>query len=207
MSVVSKVQARLSRMKRGIPFSIGGFYTLGSPVAVQKAMSRLAQKGIIERVAKGFYVRPKPLESMPSIKKTASAEQVAKVWAKQNHHKLVRQGMESAYRLGLQTQAPVKTIYWTSGPSRHFSVGNEVVVVRHVSSTKLRWIGSPEGELLRSFLSMSAESISLSDLSVAFERLKVSKKETENLIGKLESQPLPHAWHKKLQQYEQLIAA
>jgi len=43
-----------------------------------KALSRLAHEGLIERVAKGIYVRPKSLASMPSIKISASAEQIAK---------------------------------------------------------------------------------------------------------------------------------
>ena len=115
MSVAIKVSSRVDRMRRGVPFSITGFYSLGSKVAVQKAMSRLVQEGVLERVAKGFYVRPKPLPSMPSIKTTASADQVAKVWAKEHGYKLVTQGQESAYRLGFQTQAPMKKVYWTNG--------------------------------------------------------------------------------------------
>ena len=68
---------------------------------MQKALSRLAQEGVVERVAKGIYVRPKTLASMPSIKITASAEQIAKKWAQQHGYTLVRQGIKSAYRLGL----------------------------------------------------------------------------------------------------------
>ena len=57
------------------------------------------------------------MASVPSIKLTASAEQVAKKWAQQNGYKLVRQGVDSAYRLGFQTQAPIKTVFWTNGVS------------------------------------------------------------------------------------------
>ena len=88
MSTSEKVTRQLQRMRRGVPFSISQFHELGTAASVQKALSRLAQEGVIERVAKGIYVRPKVLASMPSIKITASAEQIAKKWAQQNGYTL-----------------------------------------------------------------------------------------------------------------------
>lgn len=202
MSVAMKVSSRVNRMKRGVPFSITGFYSLGSRTSVQKAISRLAQEGVVERVSKGFYVRPKPLPSMPSIKTTASAEQVAKVWAKEHGYKLVSQGQEAAYRLGFQTQAPMKTVYWSNGPSREFRIGNQVVEVRHISGQKLRWGKTPEGTLLRGLLVMSPESVELSGLKRAIQRLSLSPVEARAVLNKLRSLPLLNAWQEKLQQLE-----
>jgi hypothetical protein len=202
MSTSEKVTRQLQRMRRGVPFSINQFHELGTAASVQKALSRLAQEGVIERVAKGIYVRPKSLASMPSIKITASAEQIAKKWAQQNGYTLVRQGIESAYRLGLQTQAPVKTVFWSNGASRTFSVGNEIVEVRHVAESKLRWKSRPEGELLRSFTVTPANSVELSELKKALSRLKLSEAESRTTIKKLKATPLPEGWHVKLEQFE-----
>lgn len=202
MSVAMKVSSRVNHMKRGVPFSITGFYPLGSRTSVQKAMSRLAQEGVVERVSKGFYVRPKPLPSMPSIKTTASAEQVAKVWAKEHGYKLVSQGQEAAYRLGFQTQAPMKTVYWSSGPSREFRVGNQVVEVRHISRQKLRWEKTPEGTLLRGLLVTPPQSVEISGLKKAIQRLSLSPMETKSVLHKLRSLPLLNAWQGKLEQLE-----
>lgn len=202
MSVSMKVSARINRMKRGAPFPITGFYTLGSRTSVQKAISRLAQEGMIERVSKGFYVRPKPLPSMPSIKTTASAEQVARAWAKENNYKLASQGQEAAYRLGLQTQAPMKTVFWSSGPSREFKVGNQVVEIRHTSSKKLRWEKEPEGVLLRGLLVTPPEAVEISGLKKALQRLSLTPTETRTVIRKLISFPLLESWQSKLQQLE-----
>jgi hypothetical protein len=180
---------------------------MGSSESVQKTLSRLAQEGVVERVAKGIYVRPKPLASMPSIKITASAEQIAKKWAQQHGYTLVRQGVESAYRLGLQTQAPVKTVFWSNGASRTFSIGNEVVEVRHVAESKLRWKSRPEGELLRSFTVTPANSVKLSGLKKAISRLKLSESESRTAIRKLKSTHLPEGWHAKLEQFEREMMA
>lgn len=204
MSVPMMVETRLKRIKRGVPFSIAGFYTLGTRTSVQKAFSRLAKQGEIERVSKGFYVRPKPLPSIPSIKTTASAEQVARVWAKEYGYKLVSQGQEVAYRLGLQTQAPMKTIFWSNGPSREFRVGNEVVQVRHISEQKLRWVREPEGALLRGLLVTPPESIGVTRLQKACQRMSLSSSQARTIARKLGTLPLLKPWQEKLQQLERI---
>jgi len=200
MSISVLVSNRVSRMKRGTPFSIEKFYTLGTTTSVQKAMSRLAIEGIIVRVAKGIYSRPKPLPRFPSIKITAKAEEVAKTWARTHNYKLVPQGLESAYRLGMQPQAPIKSVYWTTGPSREFRVGNEVVKVKHTTSTKLRWGNKPEGVFLRGLLALSPEHTSISTLRIAIKRLNLHEEESIDVVHKLSRSPLLKEWQHKLNQ-------
>lgn len=202
MSVTKLVANRLSRMKRGTPFSIEGFYSLGTITSVQKAMSRLTKEGEITRVAKGIYSRPKPLPSIPSIKITAKAEDVAKTWARTHKYKIVPQGLEAAYRLGLQTQAPVKSVYWTTGPSRNFQIGNEVVQVKHTTDRKLQWINKPEGTLFRGLLALSPEHTSISTLLIAIKRLNLNEKESIRMIQKLRNSNVLEVWKSKLAQLE-----
>lgn len=200
MSIAMKVATKINRMRRGVPFSITGFYTLGSRTAVQKAFSRLANEGMVERVAKGFYVRPKPLPSLPSIKTTASADQVAKAWAKEKGYKLVGQGQEAAYRLGFQTQAPMQTIFWSNGPTREFRVGNQVVQVRHVTAHKLKWQGTPKGALLRGLLVTPPGAVGLSALKQAANRLSLSPSETRHVAKELSEVPFLVRWESQLHQ-------
>lgn len=202
MSVSALVANRVSRMKRGTPFSIEGFYSLGSTTSVQKAMSRLAKEKVIVRVAKGIYSRPKPLKSIPSIKITAKAEEIAKTWARTHHYKIVPQGLEAAYRLGLQTQAPMKSVYWTTGPSREFRVGNEVVQVHHTTKSKLQWENKPEGAIFRSLLTLSPEHTPESLIKNAFTRLQLSEKETVRILSKLQKNTMLAMWKNKLKNIE-----
>ncbi len=190
-------------MQKGSPFPIEKFYALGSVTSVQKAMSRLTQQGVLIRVAKGIYARPKPLTNLPSIKMTAKAEDVAMAWAKANRHKLAPQGLEAAYRLGLQTQAPVKTVYWSSGPSREFRIGNQSVIVIHTTSTKLRWVSQPVGVFYRALLILSAEHTSVEKLKKAISRLELSASETISALQKLQLVPQLRQWQHKLQQVQQ----
>lgn len=203
MSVAELVSARVQRMAKGSPFSVERFYSLGSVTSVQKAMSRLTQQGVLVRVAKGMYARPKPLKNLPSVKMTAKAEDVAVAWAKVNGYKLVPQGLEAAYRLGLQTQAPVKTVYWTSGPSREFKIGNQLVMVIHTTDTKLRWASQPMGTFYRGLLTLSAEHTSVEKLKTAINRLGMTASQAIPVLQKLQLLPQLKQWQSKLQQVQQ----
>ena len=205
MSVAQKVLAKLNRIQRGVPFPIDSFYELGSETSVQKAFSRLAKEGVVARVSKGFYARPKPLASLPSIKTTASANEVARAWAKKHGYKLVSQGLESAYRLGFQTQAPMKAVYWSNGPSREFKIGNQVVEVRHTAERKLRWENKPEGALLRGLSVTPAEAVEMNTLINAFKRLKLNGTEVKTVLLKLRQFPLSKSWQTKLELFERML--
>ena len=202
MSTSAKVNERIARLRKGVPFSIEGFYQLGSHTSVQKAMSRMVKEGEIVRVSKGMYVRPKPLPSVPTIKVTASPEQVAKAWARLRGFKLASQGLEAAYKLGFQTQAPVKTVLWSNGPTREFKVGSATVSVRNVSPKKLRWLGRPEGMLLRSIAVTNPETIGIGEIKTALKRLSLSETEAKAVVRNLKSAPLPAGWKRKLEQIE-----
>ncbi|WP_444899875.1 DUF6088 family protein [Microbulbifer sp. VAAC004] len=194
MSVSKSVHQRIKRFQRGEPFPVNRLYTLGSETAVQKALSRLVKAGELVRVSKGLYARPKTISSIPGLKVQPSATKVAIVWARQYKHKLVPQGQEEAYRLGLQTQAPMKTIFWTSGPSKEFRVGNEVVVAKHTSASKLKWGQKPEGALLRGLSTIPSKSASPRIVKLAIARLRLGKTEARETLKKLEHSNLPERW-------------
>ncbi|KJG37734.1 hypothetical protein UA32_12310 [Photobacterium angustum] len=185
MSTQAKIENRIKHIQKGLPFSINSFYESGSKASVQQSFSRLAKKGAITRLEKGIYCRPKPLKSIPSIKTVASAEDVARLWARQNGYKLVSQGQEEAYRLGLQTQAPIITLYWTNGPSRVFTVGKQQVKVIHVNSELLSWGNAPEGRLLRALSVFRHYDLPAEKLNIAFSRLSISNSEGKQLLSKL----------------------
>lgn len=202
MSIAAQVEARIARMRKGVPFSIEGFYELGTESTVQKAFSRLAKSGEIVRVSKGFYVRPKSIESLPGVKIMPSPEEVAKAWARSHGYKLVSHGFEAAYRLGLQTQSPARTMYWTNGPSREFKVGNSVVQVKHVASSKLKWLNQPEGLILRSLSVMEPEHFKPEQFRKVFKRLSLTGSEKKRVLKNLKHSTLSSQWRHKLMQVE-----
>jgi hypothetical protein len=185
MSIQAKVESRIKYIQKGFPFSTNSFYKLGSCLAVQKALSRLAAQGTITRVNRGIYCRPKPLKSIPSITTTVSAVDIARLWARQHNYKLVTHGLEEAYKLGFQTQAPIIKLYWTNGPSREFAVGKQRVKVVHANSELLRWGNEPEGRLLRALSVFRKYELPSGAFKIAFSRLQVDEITGQKLVCKI----------------------
>ncbi|WP_204355610.1 MULTISPECIES: hypothetical protein [Marinomonas] len=98
----------------------------------------------------------------------------------------------------MQTQAPIKVIYWANGASREFSIGNELITVKHVCESKLRWANQPIGRFYRSLLSLSPEFTPVSSLQQAAKRFGLSDLETKKFLDKLQTEPMLKEWKPKL---------
>ncbi|MCY4032152.1 MAG: DUF6088 family protein [Hyphomicrobiales bacterium] len=110
---------------------------LGSRATVDKALSRLAERGQLLRVHRGFYVRL--LEGRLGdrfLKYPPSVHLVTKNFARAVGEFVLPIPSATANVLGLTTQNPMRIIYITSGPSRWLKFGDsESVELRHAS----RW--------------------------------------------------------------------
>ena len=107
---------------------------LGKRDAVDKALSRLARSGRLNRVCQGVYVRPVETRfgpRPPSVDKVI--ESLADLWGET----IVPCGGAAANALGLTTQVPVRSVYLTSGPSRRLKLGEVTVYLRHAPRWQL----------------------------------------------------------------------
>lgn len=59
MSVAESIANRVKHMRKGKPFTKALFAEEGSRTSVNKALSRMTRSGLLERVARGIYMRPK----------------------------------------------------------------------------------------------------------------------------------------------------
>lgn len=128
MSVLELIRKQIQQFQLGEPFSVQEVFGLGSRPAAYQALSRLTKLGEVQRVARGFYARPKtsPLLGMLSVPGVKVAQAVARAQGA----KLVISGAEAANRLGLSTQIPTRTVYWSTGPSRTLRVGNQEILIK-----------------------------------------------------------------------------
>lgn len=59
VSVLELVRQKAQEFPLGEPFSVKEIHSVGSRTAVDQALSRLTKMGELQRVARGFYARPK----------------------------------------------------------------------------------------------------------------------------------------------------
>ncbi|MCG2631484.1 DUF6088 family protein [Bradyrhizobium sp. WYCCWR 13023] len=133
-------------LSEGVPISAKALLHLGNRAAVDQALSRLARRGKLLRARRGTYLRPVESrfgERAPAVKKVVEEAQA------RSGEIIVSSGAAAANQLGLTTQVPVRQVYLTSGPSREFRLGKQVVEFRHAPRWQLTLAYRPAGTVVR----------------------------------------------------------
>ncbi|WP_130901414.1 DUF6088 family protein [Pseudomonas sp. Sample_23] len=150
MSIAECISKRIKRMPKGRPFVRAVFQRTGSRSAVNKALSQMVFRGILERISRGVYMRPK--YSQYSGKRVrANPISVLEAVARARGETIQIHGAEAVRRLGLSVQMQVLPTFYTSGATREIKVGNAVVRLRHASQQRLQRAGTRIGTALTAF--------------------------------------------------------
>lgn len=122
-SIEDKILAKSKKCGRGSVFFVSDFVSYGNRNAVNKALERLTEKGLMIRVARGIYCYPK-IEKVYGLGVVPPAlEDIAKAMAKRDGAKIVPTGLFAQYQLGLTQQVPMNVVYLTDGASRTIDLG------------------------------------------------------------------------------------
>jgi RNA-binding protein YhbY len=151
VSVAESISNRIKRMPKGRPFVRAVFERAGSRSAVNKALSRMVLRGILERVACGVYMRPK-YSQYTGKRVRPNPISVMETIARARGEIIQIHGAEAVRRLGLSAQMQVLPTYYTSGATREIRIGNAVVRLRHASRQRLQQAGTRIGTALTAFL-------------------------------------------------------
>ena len=137
-SIDDKILAAIKKRGRGLVFSTEEYAHYGDPDAVQKALSRMARKGVLLHVCHGIYCYPKIDKDLGLGVLYPSYEDIAKVIAKRDKVRIIPAGALAQNMLGLSTQVPMNVVYLTDGSNRKVNIKNgRGILFRHVSPKKL----------------------------------------------------------------------
>ena len=147
MSVAKSIRQRVMRMRRGKPFATRDFSDLGSRSAVDQALSRLVREGVILRVMRGVFARPRYSKYVKGAH-GPGLDKMVKFIVKRSGETLQMQGGDAALYMRLSNQVSGLPIYYTSGPSREFKLGRMPVKFKHVNPRRLQLVGTHPGMAL-----------------------------------------------------------
>lgn len=141
----------------GTPIVAKELLHLGTRAAIDQALSRLAQRGVLLRAGRGIYVLP---VTTRFGQRAPSVERMAEGLAQQRLETIVPHGAAAANALGLTTQVPAREVYLTSGRSRSLKLGARTVEFRHAPVWQLMFPGRLAGDVLRALAWLGPERIS-----------------------------------------------
>lgn len=144
MRTTESIRTHLRGIQKGKPFTSSRFAPLGPRGTVDRALARLVERGEIERLARGVFVRPRKSRYVGNV--LPSVGEVVHAMATASGETVQMHGAEAARRLGLTTQAPVAPVYHTSASSRSIRIGNTTVRMIHTSNPRrLQFAGEEAG--------------------------------------------------------------
>jgi hypothetical protein len=176
MSIAETIRNRVLRVRRGEPFTNTRFLKLGSRASVDKTMSRLVEEGVIQRIARGVFVRPKKSRFIGSV--MPDVAKVVEVMARDHGETIQVHGAEAARRFKLSTQVPTTPVFYTSGPSRELKVGNLTVKLLHASHRKLYLAGKRPGLALSALWYLGKDNVNASVVGAIRAGLSAEEFET-----------------------------
>ncbi len=158
MSVTEKIRKHIQNIKKNEAFTSKRFLDLGSRASVDKALSRLVEKGTIRRLKRGIFGRPeKGKYFVDEI--IPGPDEVVRAISREYGEKIHIHGANAVLGFSLSTQMPMIPIFYTSGSSRKFMIGKLPVKLIHVSNRKLQLAGSKAGMALSALWYMGRDEV------------------------------------------------
>jgi hypothetical protein len=145
--MMTAVASKIKHMKPGSVFPINSLaIDPARKNAVEKELSRLVEKGELQRFRRGVYYKPAKSAFFGNV--LPNPTEVANAIARLSNAKMIPYGPMALHMLGLTTQVPMKQVYLNDKLHKTEMVGNTPIVFKRVSPKKLLGAGKKAGLVL-----------------------------------------------------------
>ena len=178
-SINTKVSRYVKRCALGTVFLPDTFAAFGSRGAVDKALQRLVAEGVLRRLSRGVYDKPRHDDLLGTL--WPSVETIVKAIAGKDKLRTQPTGVYAANMLGLSEQVPAKVVLLTDGMSRTVQAGPMQIRLQRTTPRQMAAAGRLSGLLIQAFKSMGVKHITPTHIErlrkniPAVERAKVMK--------------------------------
>lgn len=168
-SIVARIKERIYTRGKGFVFTKGHFLDLGNRIAVAKALERLADSGVIRRLARGLYDYPDKHPVLGDL--PPNYQKIAQALAGRDNLKIQPSGAYAANLLGLTEQVPAKIVFLTDGSNRIVQVKNQQIVLKRTTPKNMATAGKISGVVIQALRYLGKDHIDDKAISVLKKRL------------------------------------
>lgn len=127
MTQAKTIKDRITTNGENNLYVVSDFADLKNDCVVTRTLSRLAEEGLLVRLAQGIYLYPSRNRfgiQRPSI------DTIAEVVAQKSQAQIIPSGLTALNVLGLSTQVTMNAVYITNGYPRTINVGNRKILFK-----------------------------------------------------------------------------
>ena len=184
-SIDTHIATLVQRTARGTVFTPTTFAKLGSRAAIDKALQRLVAKGVLRRLARGLYDKPRQDELIGTL--WPSVDAVVKAIVGKDRLRVQPAGAYAANLLGLTEQVPAKIVMLTDGTTRTVRAGPMRISLKRTSPRNMAGANRLIGLVIQAFRNLGPEHITPERLEHLRKTLPFSERAT--LLADLDLAP------------------
>ena len=193
-SIVKEIENKLKYGRKGKILFASDFSSFGLPKAVNKAMERLTQSGMLIRLAQGIYLYPQIDTRLGLGVLYPTVETIAREIAKRDKARIVPTGVYALNALGFSTQIPMNVVFLTDGAARKIRIGNgQGIVFKRTVAKNLSYKNDVLILVVAALKEIGESNVTTEQLTKIKEL--ILKEKQEDIMTDLQLAP---AWIKKL---------
>ena len=136
-----RLRARVNDAPRQV-WTPADFADIGGRDAVDKALQRMVASGQLRRIERGLYDRPSH-NALTGKQTVPDYRSVIDAIARRDKVRWLIDGMTAANTLGLTNAVPAKIEVLVDARLKPITLGNQKIVFKHASPSRLYWAGRP----------------------------------------------------------------
>lgn len=158
-------------------YTSADFIDLGEYHAVRQALVRLEKSGIIQRIIRGVYYKPRYSELIREYS-APSPSKVAEAIARKYNWTIAPCGETALNLMGLSTQVPAKWSYISDGPYHQFQVGNLTIEFKHRNNREISGMSFKTAAVIQALKALGKENIGETQINIIKRNIKEEEKAT-----------------------------
>lgn len=132
---MKQIRERILSAEDGTIFATSDFADVADSATVRQSLNRLVQAGILRRVLRGIFEKPK-YSSVLNEFVEVNPDAVAKTLARTYHWTIASYGNTALYLLGLSSKEPTVWSYISNGPYRTYEWNSTRLEFKHRTNKK-----------------------------------------------------------------------
>lgn len=173
---LKQIEKHILSAPEGTVFITSDFLDIADTPAINKALSRLAEDGVIRRIARGLYDRASFSELLQEYA-VPDMDQIAKAIARNFGWSIVPCGDTALNLLGLSTQVPAVWQYVSDGPYRKYMIGNRELSFKHAANKDISGLSDRFALVIQALKALGKDNIDETTLKKLTSVLKREERE------------------------------
>ena len=171
-----QIRERILKAEEGTIFVISDFADIADTASIRQALQRLVQAGILRRVLRGVFEKPKYSKLLKEYVAT-SPDAVAKALARSYHWNIAPCGNTALNLLGLSSQVTSVWSYISDGPYKIYEWDSVKIEFKHRTNREITGISYMTALVIQALKTLGKDNISPETIGILSSRLSFEEKE------------------------------